>query len=60
MACEALGLGVCYMGTTLWAMDKIGAELKLPEGVTAVTSLVVGWPVSAKQNTRRTDGRTDG
>jgi FMN reductase (NADPH) len=31
VACEVLGLGICYMGTTLWAMDKISEDLELPE-----------------------------
>lgn len=44
VALEALGLGICYMGTTLWAMDEIGAALDLPEGVVPATSMVVGWP----------------
>ncbi len=43
VALEAMGMGICYMGTTLWAMDKIGTALDLPEGVVPATSMVVGW-----------------
>ena len=44
IAAESHGLGICYMGTTLWAADKISEHLKLPETVVPVTSLVVGYP----------------
>jgi len=44
IAAESHGLGICYMGTTLWASDKISKHLKLPETVVPVTSLVVGYP----------------
>lgn len=43
-AAESHGLGICYMGTTLWASDKISNFLKLPETVVPVTSLVLGYP----------------
>lgn len=43
VALEAMGMGICYMGTTLWAMDEIGKALDLPEGVVPATSMVVGW-----------------
>lgn len=44
IAAESHGLGICYMGTTLWASDKISEHLNLPETVVPVTSLVVGYP----------------
>jgi nitroreductase len=44
IAAESHGLGICYMGTTLWASDKISKHLNLPETVVPVTSLVVGYP----------------
>ncbi len=44
VAAESRGLGICYMGTTLWASDKISEHLNLPENVVPVTSLVVGYP----------------
>jgi nitroreductase len=44
LAAESEGLGICYMGTTLWAADKITELLELPKGVIPVTSLVMGYP----------------
>ncbi len=44
LAAESVGLGICYMGTTWWAADKIIEILGLPKGVFPVTSLVVGYP----------------
>jgi len=44
LAAESLGLGTCYMGTTLNAMDGLCAFYGLPPGVVPVTSLVLGWP----------------
>jgi hypothetical protein len=47
MAFESHGLGICYMGTTLFAMRGIAELLELPDHVLPVTSLVVGWPAEA-------------
>ena len=44
LASEAMGLGICYMGTTLWAMEEIGEILSLPKYVVPVTSMVIGYP----------------
>jgi nitroreductase len=44
LALESHGLGICYMGTTLFAMAEIADFLELPDHVVPVTSLVVGWP----------------
>jgi nitroreductase len=44
VAAESHGLGICYMGSTLMASDKIAQILKLPKLVFPVTSLVIGWP----------------
>ena len=44
---ESHGLGICYMGTTLFAMRGIADFLEMPENVLPVTSLVVGWPAEA-------------
>lgn len=41
---EARGLGICYMGTTLFRMAEIADLLQLPETVAPVTTIVVGWP----------------
>jgi nitroreductase len=44
LAFEALGLGICYMGTTLHSMTGIAEFLGLPDTCLPVTSIVVGWP----------------
>jgi len=41
---EALGLGICYMGTTVNSMTRIAEFLELPETCTPVTTIVVGYP----------------
>ncbi len=47
LACESHGLGICYMGTTLFSMRDIANYLELPPNCLPVTSLVVGWPAEA-------------
>lgn len=44
LACEARGLGLCYMGTTLFVANELIDFFDLPEAVMPVTTLVVGWP----------------
>ena len=44
LAAESVGLGICYLGTTWWAADKIIEMMELPKGVLPVTTLVVGYP----------------
>jgi nitroreductase len=41
---EALGIGICYMGTTLHSMGEIAAFLDLPDTCIPVTTIVAGWP----------------
>lgn len=55
LAAESKGLGICYMGTTLWSATEIVKLLKLPKGVFPVTSLVVGWPNEAPDLRERLD-----
>jgi nitroreductase len=47
LAFEAHGLGICYMGTTLFNMTAIAEFLELPDNCLPATSLVVGWPDEA-------------
>ena len=47
LAFESHGLGICYMGTTLFSMRGIADLLELPQHCLPVTSLVVGWPAEA-------------
>ena len=44
LAAESFGLGICYLGTTVYNADRIINILKLPEGVVPVTTLVAGYP----------------
>ncbi len=44
IAAEEKGLGICYLGTTIYTADKIIEVLKLPRGVVPVTTVVMGYP----------------
>ena len=44
LAAESLGLGACYMGTTLNSMEGLCEFYGLPRGVVPVTSVVLGHP----------------
>jgi|WetSurSiteA1Bulk_404760.scaffolds.fasta_scaffold11836_2 nitroreductase len=44
IAAEALGLGICYLGTTTYMADRIIEVLRLPKGVVPVTTVTLGWP----------------
>jgi nitroreductase len=44
LASEKLGLGICYLGTTLYNADKLIEILKLPTSVVPVTTLAIGYP----------------
>ena len=41
---EAHGLGICYLGTTLYTAERIAQVLELPAGVVPVTVIVLGYP----------------
>ncbi len=41
---EAHGLGICYLGTTIYTAAQIADVLNLPKGVIPVTTVVVGYP----------------
>ena len=43
VAAEALGLGICYLGTTTFNADKIIDVLKLPKGVVPITTISIGY-----------------
>jgi len=44
LAAESFGLGICYLGTTLYNADKIIEMLKIPKGVFPITAVVMGYP----------------
>lgn len=41
---QAHGLGICYLGTTIYNADQIIDILDLPKGVIPVATVVVGYP----------------
>lgn len=43
---EAHGLGICYLGTTLYTADRICEVLRLPEGVIPVMTVAMGYPAA--------------
>jgi hypothetical protein len=53
LAAEDQGLGICYLGTTLYNADKIIEILDLPSGVIPFTTLVVGYPDESPELTDR-------
>lgn len=44
LAAESLGLGICYLGSTLANGSKIGEILDLPKNVVPVVGFSVGYP----------------
>lgn len=44
LAAEAMGYGICYLGTTLWSVPRLIDFFGLPERVFPATTLVVGRP----------------
>jgi nitroreductase len=44
VAAESKGMGICYLGTTIYTADKIIETLKLPKGVVPVTTVTLGYP----------------
>ena len=56
LALESLGLGICYMGTTLHSMAEIAEYLQCPDHCLPVTSMVVGWPAEEPAQRDRLPG----
>jgi hypothetical protein len=53
IAAENHGLGICYLGTTLYNAPEIAEVLKLPAGVVPITALTIGYPESVPELTDR-------
>ena len=53
LAAESLGLGVCYMGTTLASAHVIGEVLELPENVVPVVGFSLGYPDEVPERRKR-------
>lgn len=50
---EEEGLGVCFLGTTIYQPQTIIAALELPELVFPVATLTLGWPAEKPKQTDR-------
>ncbi|MCM1168846.1 MAG: nitroreductase family protein [Bacteroides sp.] len=44
IAAEAYGLGLCYLGTTLYMAKEIAQVLEMPQGVAPITTITLGYP----------------
>jgi len=53
VAAESYGLGICYLGTTLYNAPEISKVLNLPSGVIPITSLAIGYPEVVPELTDR-------
>jgi nitroreductase len=50
---QSHGLGICFLGTTLYTADRIAGILELPDGVIPVATLVIGYPAHEPSLTDR-------
>lgn len=50
---EIKGLGICYLGTTIYTAGDISRILALPKGVIPVISVVLGYPDESPELTDR-------
>ena len=50
---EEKGLGICFLGTTVYQPQTIISVLELPELVFPVATLTVGWPAESPNQTDR-------
>lgn len=46
---ESEGLGICYLGTTIYTTSAIIETLELPRGVIPVTTIAIGYPESTPE-----------
>jgi len=53
VAAESYGLGICYLGTTLYNATEISDVLNLPKGVIPITTLTIGYPEIVPELTDR-------
>lgn len=47
LAAEAVGLGICFLGSTCWETERLNAFFKLPKGAHVATTLMLGHPDEA-------------
>ena len=58
VAAESHGLGICYLGTTIYTAAEISRVLSLPKGVIPVTTVVTGYPDESPWSTTRSTPTT--
>lgn len=51
VAAESLGLGICWLGTITYNVDKFIEYLKLPENVIPIACISMGYPASVPELT---------
>jgi len=53
LAAENKGLGICYLGSTMYSMQEVIDLLKLPKGVIPITTITMGYPAESPELTER-------
>ncbi len=53
VAAEEKGMGICYLGTTIYMAEQIIDILELPAGVVPITTITLGWPGEKPEQTDR-------
>ncbi|MFT3739876.1 MAG: nitroreductase family protein [Breznakibacter sp.] len=53
VAAESKGIGICYLGTTIYTAQKIIDILNLPKGVVPITTVTMGYPAETPGLTDR-------
>lgn len=53
IAAESKGLGICFLGTTVYTAEKIIDILNLPKGVVPIVTVVMGYPDEQPELTDR-------
>ncbi len=53
IAAENAGLGICYLGTTIYNAPEMVTLLNLPQHVVPVTAVALGWPAERPELTDR-------
>ncbi len=53
VAAETKGIGICYLGTTIYMAKQIIDVLQLPKGVVPITTITLGYPDEKPEQTDR-------
>ncbi|MDP4184895.1 MAG: NADPH-dependent oxidoreductase, partial [Bacteroidota bacterium] len=53
VAAESKGMGICYLGTSLYMAKGIIDILNLPKGVVPITTVTLGWPDESPEQVDR-------